>query len=150
VHWRTVTKPQAENRAWAPSAWVLVRRTYQVCGGGLGFFTSSGVARCAELFLGKIQSECSSDAAQLQAFDQFAADIASGVFQSFYSAVCSSSVPSTLTKSGVLHVLLARGLRWRRPYLPGGVFQLSDEHGIDFVSDFFAHAEVTMIRWDSW
>jgi hypothetical protein len=27
------------------------------------------------------------------------------------------------------------------------VFELADEHGVDFVSDFFAHAEVTMIRW---
>src|ERR1700688_539748 len=78
-------------------------------------------------FLGKIEGEMQfGDAAQLQAFDQFAADVTGGMLQSFYSAgLLLIGAVHADENAGVLHVLLHADFVGDDHAFETGVFELA-------------------------
>jgi hypothetical protein len=70
------------------------------------------------------------------------------MLQSFYGAsLLLIGTVDADENAGVLHVLLHANFVGDDHAFEARVFEFSDKHGIDFVSDFFAHTQVTMIRW---
>jgi len=101
------------------------------------------------LFLRKIKSEMQfGDAPKLQAFDQFASNVAGGMLQSFHGVglFCDGTL-HTDKNARMLHVLLHANFIDNHISFEPWILQLADKHRVDLVSDFFAHTQVTMIRW---
>ena len=80
------------------------------------------------------------DAAQLQTFDQFVLDVSGGMLQGLDRVGLFLRVfrPDAYVHPRVLHVRLHADFADADVSFKAGVFQFADEHGVQFVSDFFA------------
>ena len=97
--------------------------------------------------MGEIQGEVQlRQAAKLQPLDDFAADVASGVFQRLDRVgLLFVRSPSVNEHARMLHIRLDAHFADHHHAFQSWIFELAREHGVDFVRDLFAHAFVTMI-----
>src|SRR5215469_17486799 len=84
--------------------------------------------------------------AQLQAFPQFTPDKSRGMFQRFNrrGLFLARSIHAD-EDARMLHVWLDAHLACDHAAFEPRIFQLASQHSVDFVSDFFTHAFVTMV-----
>src|SRR5579859_3272767 len=86
--------------------------------------------------------------AKLQPLDQFAADESGGMFQRLDGiALFFCGALHVDEDARVLHVRLDTHLADHHHAFEAWIFQLSGEHGVNFVSDLLAHPFVTVIGW---
>jgi len=101
-----------------------------------------------DMLLGEIEGEVEvGQAAQLKALDELVADEAGSVFKRLDGVGLLFGVfgADTDEDAGVLHVGLHADFADADIAFEARVFEFAGKHGIDFVSDFFAYAFVSVM-----
>ena len=101
------------------------------------------------VFLRMVQREMQfRQPAKLQPFDQLAPDKPEACSSALIASVCSFADALYVDEHArVLHIRLHAHFADHHHAFKARIFQLSREHGVDFVSDFLAHPFVTVIGW---